>query len=301
MISTACVENIVVKRMARREKEETLEDDRSMHTRATAPACVDPRLLRNTTLSQLQTLSSSTYTPSTRMSTHERPLVGSVVERTTPRTSSVPSPRFTGTPGTGFPTAQHRFKSAFARARDEANSKGNVGGSRRIGMPSIVSNKPQTHPPVAPTSPVIDPKPIPTDADALRRQIHEENARAIARMSEADIEQEKRAVLEQLGDGTEQLLRRVQEARRRKEAKEKEAQAELEEQGAQETQGKVEGTINDDDPRRTTEHDRDHEHVALVASPTPRRVPHGLATKPGVLRVKSLENIGQSGRIHPVL
>lgn len=228
------------------------------------------------------------------MSTHERPLVGSVFERTTSRTLSVPSSRFAGTPGTGFPAAQHRFKSAFARARDE----GNVGGSRRIHVPSVVSKKPQADLPVAPTSPIIDSKPIPTDADALRRQIHEENARTIGRMSEAEIEQEKRAVLEQLGDGTEQLLRRVQVARRRKEAKEKEAQAqaELEERAAQEVRGGVGFVISGDDARRTAEHDRDHEHLTLVASPSPRR---GLATRPGVLRVKSLENIGQSGKIYP--
>lgn len=233
------------------------------------------------------------------MSTHERPLIGSVFERTTPRTSSAPSSRFTGTPGTGFPTAQHRFKSAFARGREKANA--NVGGSRRTDVPSVVSKNLQAHPPVAPTSPIVDSKPIPTDADALRRRIHEENARTIARMSEAEVEQEKRAVLEQLGEGTEQLLRRVQEARRRKETKEKEAQAraELEEQATQDVQGEVGSTINDDDARRTTEHDRDHEQVTLVASPSPRRVSHELASKPGVLRVKSLENIGQSGKIYP--
>ena len=225
------------------------------------------------------------------MSTNERSLIGSVFERKTPRTPFAPSSRFTGTPGTGFPTAQHRFESAFARARDEANLKGNVAGLRRTEVPSV-AKKSHTHPPAAQTAPIIDPKPIPTDTDALLRQIDEENARTIARMSEDEIKQERCAILEQLGEGTGQLLRRVQEARRRKEAGEKEehGQAELEEQVVQEAQSKVEDTTNDDDARRTTE------HVALVAAPTPRRVSDGLATKPGVLRVKSLENIGRTGK-----
>lgn len=229
------------------------------------------------------------------MSTHERSLIGSVFERTKPRTPPAQSSRFTGTPGTGFPTAQHRFKSAFARARDEANLKGNVAGLRRTDAPSVVSKQPRTHPPVAPTAPIIDPKPIPTDTDALLRQIDEENARTIARMSEDEINQEKRAILEQLGEDTGQLLRRVQEARRRKEIKDKEtqAQAELEEHAVQEAQGQVKDTTNEGGARQTTE------HVALVASPTPRRVSDGLATKPGVLRVKSLENIGRTGKLNP--
>ena len=86
-------------------------------------------------------------------------------------------------------------------------------------------------------------------------------------MSEDEIEAEKRAILEQLGDGTGELLRRVQEARLRKEAKEKDSQE-----------------VVDD-------------HVPVIASPAPR----GLAAKPGVLRVKSLENMGQSGTSYPPL
>lgn len=233
------------------------------------------------------------------MATHERSPIGSVVERTTPRTPFVPSSRFTGTTRTGFPTAQHRSKSAFARARDEANLKGNDAGSRRPGVSSVVSKQPQTRLSVTSETPIVDPKPIPTSTDALLRQIHEENAHKIAHMSEGEIKQEKHAILEQLGEGTGQLLRRVQEARRRKEAKEREAQAqpELEEQAAQETKCKVE-TKNDDDTRQATGHDHDRKHVALVASPTPRRVSDELATKPGVLRVKSLENIGRTGKLN---
>ncbi|KAI9566216.1 hypothetical protein HD554DRAFT_2174673 [Boletus coccyginus] len=224
------------------------------------------------------------------MSTHERPLIGSVFERKTPRTPSAPSSRFTGTPGIGFPTpTQHRFKSAFARARDEVNLQGDGGGSRRIDAPSVVSKQPKIHTPVAPIAPIIDPKPVQTDIDALLRQVHEENTRTIARMSEDEVESEKRAILQQLGERTEQLLRRVHEARRRKEAKEREAHGRAE--PAQGARGKVEDTTNY--ARQTAEHYHDREPAAFVASPTPRRVSDGLATRPGILRVKSLENIGR--------
>lgn len=125
---------------------------------------------------------------------------------------------------------------------------------------------------------MVNAKPIPTDTDALRRQIHEENARRIACMSEEEIEAEKRAILEHLGEETGELVKRVQEARRRKEAKEREAQVAVQE---------GQRTTNDDDIRRD---------VASIVSPTPHRPLHGLAAKPGVLRVKSLENIGQSGK-----
>lgn len=228
------------------------------------------------------------------MSAHERSLIGSVIERTTRGTPSVQSSRFSSTPGAGFPPVQHRFKSAFARAREEANSKGNVGGANRTDVPSIVSEKSETKSSVTPTAPIINPKPIPTDTDALRRQIYEENARKIAHMSEDEIEREKRTILEQLGEGTGDLLRRVQEARRRKEVKE--AQVELEKKAAEEVQWKDEGTGTGDNARQTIGRGGDPEPIPLIASPVPRRVSNGLATRPGVLRVKSLENIGQSGR-----
>ena len=224
------------------------------------------------------------------MSGHDRSLIGSVFERTTPRAPSAPSSRFTGTQGIGFPTAQHRFKSAFARARDEVNGK--AASSKQIDVPPSVSNGSKTHPSVVPTPPTIDPKPIPTDTDALLRQIHEENAHKLAQMSGEEIEQERHTILEQLGEGTGQLLRRVQEARRRKEAKEREAkaQAELEGKVAQEAQSKV------DNARQTAQDGHDHELVALVADPTPRRASDGLAARPGILRVKSLDNIGHMGK-----
>ncbi|KIJ59049.1 hypothetical protein HYDPIDRAFT_33561 [Hydnomerulius pinastri MD-312] len=105
------------------------------------------------------------------MSANERPLIGSVFERKTPSTPTDPSSRFKGIPGTGFPAVQHRFKSAFARAREEIKG---IGGGGLNGVPSVVPSQ-------APRPPaVVDTKPTPTDTDALRSQISEENERKIA-------------------------------------------------------------------------------------------------------------------------
>ena len=67
--------------------------------------------------------------------------------------------------------------------------------------PYAVSRKLQTPPPLAPAAPIVDTKPIPTYNNAL------------CQMSDEEIEQENRALLEQLDGGTGQLYERVQGAR----------------------------------------------------------------------------------------
>ncbi|KAF9220254.1 hypothetical protein BS17DRAFT_882476 [Gyrodon lividus] len=196
------------------------------------------------------------------MSANERSLIGSVFERPTPSTPSLPSSRFTGTPGTGFPAVPHRSKSAFARAREE--TKGNAG-VRLSDVPSVVPTQVPRPPPV------LDTKPIPTDTNALRRQISEENERKVAGMTEEEIEQEKQEILEQLGSGAGDLLTRIQEARQRKSEQEASIDAKKK-------------SIEDDVSRQAIEH-----HIIQ-----PKQVAPGLATRPGVLRVKSLENLGQT-------
>ncbi|KAF9231927.1 hypothetical protein BU15DRAFT_81842 [Melanogaster broomeanus] len=70
----------------------------------------------------------------------KRSMIGPVFERKTPASSpaSVPqlSSKFSGTPGRGFPAAQHRSKSAFARAREE-QAKGEAGSTRLNCVPSV--------------------------------------------------------------------------------------------------------------------------------------------------------------------
>ncbi|KAF8835931.1 hypothetical protein BDN67DRAFT_1015100 [Paxillus ammoniavirescens] len=199
------------------------------------------------------------------MSANDRSLIGSVFERKTLSSPPLPSSRFTGTPGTGFPAVQHRSKSAFARAREEG--KGNSG-ARLNDVPSVT---PTQRPP--PPLHLLDTNPIPTDTEALQRQISEENERKIASMTEEEIEKEKQEILEQLGSGTGALLSRIREARQRKSNEEASVSAEK----------SVEGKVVDVS-RRETEH--------LIAQPKP--IASGLGAKPGVLRVKSLENLGQT-------
>ncbi|KIJ59057.1 hypothetical protein HYDPIDRAFT_118885 [Hydnomerulius pinastri MD-312] len=85
------------------------------------------------------------------MSANERPFIGSIFERKNPNTSTVPSSRLTGTLGTGLPAVQHRSKSAFAWAREEAKGNARV---RQNGVPSVIPSQ-------APRPPlVVDAKPI---------------------------------------------------------------------------------------------------------------------------------------------
>ncbi|KAF9231920.1 hypothetical protein BU15DRAFT_67919 [Melanogaster broomeanus] len=190
----------------------------------------------------------------------KRAMLGPVFERkTSPASLPQSSSKFSGTPGSGFPAAQHRSKSAFSRAR-EKEAKGSTGATRLNGVPSVVVTPTQAP---RPPPPVLDTKPIPTDTNALRRQISQENERKVAEMTEEEIEKEKQDILEQLGSGTGELLRRIREARQRK-------------LGQEALEKSIEDKV-DDVPRQTTEH--------RVFHPKPTR---------GVLRVKSLDNLGKT-------
>ncbi|KAL4080602.1 hypothetical protein J3A83DRAFT_4366967 [Scleroderma citrinum] len=190
---------------------------------------------------------------------NERNLIGSVVERKTPSSlTDTTSSRFAVTPGTGFPAVQHRSTSAFARGREEARR--NDGQSR---VPTIGSSEA--------TPPGPETKAIPTNVEDLQRQISEENERRISSMTPEEIEQERQEVLEQLGSNASDLLRRVQEARLRKLAREEATKgAEMEKP-----------TQNVSTP--------DQANGWLVK---PTLLP--LGARPGILRVKSLENVPQT-------
>ncbi|KAH7885003.1 hypothetical protein F5I97DRAFT_1881593 [Phlebopus sp. FC_14] len=195
------------------------------------------------------------------MPSNERSLIGSVVERKTPSKPNAPSSRFSGAPGTGFPAVQHRSKSAFARAREEA--KGN-GSARLNDVPSVIPVQPPRPPPDGET------KPIPTDTRALWRQISEENERRVASMTDEEIEKEKQEIFDQLGSGTADLLRRIREAKERKAAQEtSDGAADMAER-------------EKEDSNKTSE--------PAIAQPKPSV----FAVRPGVLRVKSLDSLGQS-------
>ncbi|KAG0695867.1 hypothetical protein DFH29DRAFT_247350 [Suillus ampliporus] len=196
------------------------------------------------------------------MSSAKHSLVGSVFERKTSTAQGVPSPRFANTPGSGFPAVQHRSKSAFARAREEEKSNGNV--------------RPATVPLVLPAE---QPRPrdlsvdLPAADDVMRLQISEENEHRVASMTEEEREQERREVVEQLGSGVSDLLQRVRAARSRNSTK---APAIAEDMSIQKEQ--------------VPEISRENPIVSLLP---------GLATRRNLSRVKSLEDFGK--RAPPIL
>ncbi|KAG1810852.1 uncharacterized protein BJ212DRAFT_1376342 [Suillus subaureus] len=199
------------------------------------------------------------------MSSTERSLIGSVFERKTSTTQSLPSPRFAKTPGSGFPAVQHRSKSAFARAKEEEKSSDNV---RPTAVPLVIPARPIEQ---------TESRDLQVDShtpdDAMRQQISEENERRVANMTEEEREQERREVLEQLGSGAGALLERVRAARSRKTTK---------------APAIAEGILvqNEQAPEVSRE--------IPIVSPLP-----GLAIRRNLSRVKSLEDFGK--RAPPIL
>ncbi|KAI5998066.1 hypothetical protein EDD15DRAFT_2363892 [Pisolithus albus] len=190
-----------------------------------------------------------------------RHVIGSVVERKTTSQPSAAS-RFTAKPGIGFPAVQHRSKSAFARAREEAAV--NSANARRNEVPLVVPTGELQPPPTAETKSAL------TDAEDLGHHISQANEQRLANMKPEEIEKEREAVLEQLGSDAPDLLRRVREARERKRAREHPQTTEAE--------GKVTTPEQTEKPP--------------IHQPTPALPP--LGARPGILRVRSLESVPQS-------
>ncbi|KAI6031330.1 hypothetical protein BKA83DRAFT_4198734 [Pisolithus microcarpus] len=190
-----------------------------------------------------------------------RHVIGSVVERKTTSQPTAAS-RFTAKPGIGFPAVQHRSKSAFTRAREEATV--NNADARRNEVPLVVPTGELQLPPTAKTKSAL------TDAEDLQHHISQANEQRLASMKPEEIEKERKAVLEQLGSDAPDLLRRVREARERKRAREHPQTTEAE--------GKV----------TTTE----QTEIPPIHQPTPALPP--LGARPGILRVRSLESVPQN-------
>ena len=126
---------------------------------------------------------------------HKSAIVGSVVERKP--TSSFSTPKAAVTGKTGFPTVQHRSKSAFARNRDDLR--------RSVSRPKDV-------PTVLPTN---DHPPSTEPAD-WRQQISKENEERVADMTEEQREEEVRQILERFGTSVGDVLKRARLARETK-------------------------------------------------------------------------------------
>ncbi|KAG6829441.1 hypothetical protein H0H87_011396 [Tephrocybe sp. NHM501043] len=128
------------------------------------------------------------------MSQNNPTLVGSVFER---KPSSHSTPKAFTPAKTGFPSVQHRSKSAFAR---------NLEGVRKAG-----AGRPQNAPTVAPSRPV---RPMePTDPEEWRNQMSRENEQRVASMTEEEREEERQEILNRFGAGVGDLLKRVKLAR----------------------------------------------------------------------------------------
>lgn len=154
------------------------------------------------------------------MNNHSSPIVGSVFERKPGSNPRQPGGSRTtpGTASTGFPSVQHRSKSAFARNREDTLRK-NVGSARSnappVPIPAASSSASQAAGRL--TAPLSAPTAAPAhgsnDLDALRDQVSRENEARIAGMSAEEIEEERRQILERFGAGIGDVLAKAKQNR----------------------------------------------------------------------------------------
>ncbi|KAG6827138.1 hypothetical protein H0H92_013056 [Tricholoma furcatifolium] len=116
------------------------------------------------------------------MSQNNPPLVGSVFER---KQTSHSAPKVFSPSKNGFPVAQHRTKSAFAR---------NIEGLRKTG-----AARPKDVPIVASSRQVQALQP--SDSDEWRDQMSRENEQRVASMTEEEREEERQEILDRFGAG----------------------------------------------------------------------------------------------------
>lgn len=127
------------------------------------------------------------------------PIVGSIYERK-PISSASRQP-LTTSHETGFPTVQHRSRSAFARNREnDKNVRAASKLSRRVNAPILSSG-------VAAGRSEFD--------VAWRERISKENEERVAQMEEVEREEEKQQILERFGSNIGDVLQRVRLARER--------------------------------------------------------------------------------------
>ncbi|KAK0503628.1 hypothetical protein EDD18DRAFT_1242794 [Armillaria luteobubalina] len=133
-------------------------------------------------------------------------LVGSVFERPPSLTlHQPPQPS-----KTGFPAAQHRSKSAFARRRDEERKTGDT---RPRGVPAVVPV-----PKVQPFTPEREEGSVADWREAISRQ----NELQVQNMSEEEKARERNEIYERFGADISGILKRAREARERQAEKDEE-------------------------------------------------------------------------------
>lgn len=127
---------------------------------------------------------------------HKSSIVGPVVERKSTSSFSTPKAALSGK--TGFPTVQHRSKSAFARHREDLH-KSTV--SRHKDVPIVLPTN------AHPTS---------TEPDDWREQISKENEGRVADMTEEQRQEEIRQILDRFGTSVGDVLKKARLAREKK-------------------------------------------------------------------------------------
>jgi RNA polymerase II-associated protein 1 len=134
-------------------------------------------------------------------------LVGSIFERKA-SSSLPPTARTLGK--TGFPIAQHRSKSAFARARDEQRK---VESSSRAGRPPAIVRLAETSP--AGAADAVESgedeskkaQVIAKASEDWRQQMEEENQRRVENMSPEELEAARKEILDQFGPDIAEILK----------------------------------------------------------------------------------------------
>ncbi|TDL19699.1 hypothetical protein BD410DRAFT_900034 [Rickenella mellea] len=145
------------------------------------------------------------------------PLVGNVLER---NISPRPPTRFVNasqeSQNTGFPSVQHRSKSAFARAR-EARRKPTFESQRDVPIVQPVAGPSSAR--ISRDSPgfsIDSSRPGVEDvSEKWRDQMSEENVRRVESMTDAERQEERTEILEKFGPNIGDVLRKAREARER--------------------------------------------------------------------------------------
>lgn len=136
------------------------------------------------------------------MSERVKPLIGSVFERQPGPSAPAPSVSQSIGSKTGFPTAQHRSTSVFARNREARQ------------QPAALPSRDSVPPVILQTSRTKEPRPEEEpDTDDWRVRMSKENERHVAAMTEEEREQERREIEEKFGKHIGEVLRRARMAR----------------------------------------------------------------------------------------
>ena len=131
-------------------------------------------------------------------------LVGSVFERKPVLTPSAPRKNASG----GFPSVQHRSKSAFQRAREDKKRAGALERPRNTPSIASVSSFKDDDSNNNPSGQIIA-----EATEDWRKQMEEENQRKVEEMTKEEREAERREILERFGSNVREILRRARAAR----------------------------------------------------------------------------------------